>query len=126
MVYKFECDLCDADYVGWTTRHLHQHINEHKCSAIGRHLEEHGLSKTDLDDKQPSVLQKYRSKFDCPIFEMLFIKELNPDFKTLFVQYLYVTLRVDTFLHYHHIFLLLFVSLRNSFYIYSRSYFIHS
>ena len=23
VVYKFECDLCDADYVGYTTRHLH-------------------------------------------------------------------------------------------------------
>ena len=43
--YKSECDLCDADYVGYTARHLHQRINEHKYSAIGRHLEQHGLSK---------------------------------------------------------------------------------
>ena len=62
--------------------HLHQHINEHKCSAIGRRLEEHGQSKTDLDDKQFSVLKNCRSKFDCLIFRMLFIKELNPE--TLF------------------------------------------
>ena len=48
MVYKFECDLCDADYVGYTTRQLHQHINEHQYSAIGRHLEQHGQLKTDL------------------------------------------------------------------------------
>ena len=27
--YKFSCDLCDADYVGYTARHLHQHIVEH-------------------------------------------------------------------------------------------------
>ena len=82
VVYKFECDLCDADYVGYTTRHLHKRINEHKYSAIGRHLEEHGLSKTDLDDKQFLVLKKYRSKFDCLISEMLFIKELNPELNT--------------------------------------------
>ena len=75
VVYKFECDLCDADYVGYTTQHLHQRINEDKYSAIGRHLEERGLSKTDLDDKQFSVLRKCRSKFDCLIFEMLFIKD---------------------------------------------------
>ena len=37
-VYKFACDLCDADYVGYTARHLHQHIAEHKYSAIGKHL----------------------------------------------------------------------------------------
>ena len=56
VVYKFECDLCDADYVGYTARHLHQRINEHKYSAIRRHLEQHGLSRTDLVDKQFSVL----------------------------------------------------------------------
>ena len=58
VVYKFECDLCDADYVGYTTRHLHQRINEHKYSAIGKHLEQHGLSKADLADKHFSVLKK--------------------------------------------------------------------
>ena len=51
-------------------------------SAIGRHLEQHGLLRTDLVDKQLSVLKKRRSKFDCLIFMMLFIKELNP--KSLF------------------------------------------
>jgi len=53
-------------------------INEHKYFANGKHLEQHGLLKTDLVDKQFSVLKKCRSKFDSLIFEMLFIKELNP------------------------------------------------
>ena len=26
LVYKFECDLCDAGYVRYTSRHLHQRI----------------------------------------------------------------------------------------------------
>ena len=32
VVYKYKCDLCDADYVGYTGRHLFQLtcINEHK------------------------------------------------------------------------------------------------
>ena len=34
VVYKFQCDLCDIDYVGYTTLHLHQCIEEHKHSAI--------------------------------------------------------------------------------------------
>jgi hypothetical protein len=30
VVYKFKCDdLCDADYVGYTSRHIYQHIDEH-------------------------------------------------------------------------------------------------
>jgi hypothetical protein len=38
VVYLFKCSLCDADYVGYTTRHLHQRIAEHKFLAIGKHL----------------------------------------------------------------------------------------
>jgi len=82
VVYKFQCDLCDTDYVGYTTRHLHQCIGEHKHSAIGRPLEDHGLLKCDLKDKQFSVLRKCGSQFDCLIFEMLFIKELKPGLNT--------------------------------------------
>ena len=26
VVYQFKCDLCDTDYIGYTTRHLHQRI----------------------------------------------------------------------------------------------------
>ena len=63
VVYKFECDLCDADYVGYTARHSQKRINEHKHSVIGRHLKQHGLLKTDLDDKQFSVLKKVRLSY---------------------------------------------------------------
>ena len=43
VVYCFKCDLCDSNYVGYTTRHLFQHIADHRYSAIGRHLRDaHG------------------------------------------------------------------------------------
>ena len=32
VVYKFACDQCDADYVGFTARHLHQPFAEHMIS----------------------------------------------------------------------------------------------
>ena len=114
VVYKFECGLFDAEYVGYTARHLHQRINEHKYSAIGRHLEQHGLSKTDLVDKQFSVLTKCRSKFDCLIFEMLFIKELNPELNT---QKDSISRQANTLFSSH-----IFVSLRNSLHLYSFSF----
>jgi hypothetical protein len=43
VVYKFQCDLRDAGYIGFTARHLHQRIAEHKSSTIGKHFcEAHG------------------------------------------------------------------------------------
>ena len=38
VVYKFKCDLCDADCDGYTCLHLFQRIEEHKHSAIRKHL----------------------------------------------------------------------------------------
>ena len=37
-VYNYQCDLRDAEYVSYTTWHLHQRIDEHQFSAIGKHL----------------------------------------------------------------------------------------
>ena len=49
VVYNFQCNLCDAGYVGYTCRHLHQRIEEHKGSAIGNHLkEEHDIAPVDI------------------------------------------------------------------------------
>ena len=52
VVYKFACDLCDADYVGYTARHLHQRIAKHKYSAIGKHLSEVHCEKNLLNEDQ--------------------------------------------------------------------------
>ena len=72
VAYKFACDLCDADYVGYTVRHLHQRIAEHKYSSIGKHLLEANFS----------VLKKCHGQCYCLLYEMLFIEELNPSLNT--------------------------------------------
>ena len=40
VIYKFQCDLCDASYVGYTLRYLHQCVAEHtkQSSSIGKHF----------------------------------------------------------------------------------------
>ena len=82
VVYKFSCDLCDTNYVRYTSRHLFQRIAEHKHSAIGKHLqEEHRLQPTNLQD-QFTVLKKCRTKFDCLIYRMLFIRNIKPKLNT--------------------------------------------
>ena len=74
----FFINLCDADYVGYLARHLHQLIAEHKYSGIGKHLlDEHG-DKNLLNESQIRVLNKCHGKFNCLVYEMLFIKELRP------------------------------------------------
>ena len=45
VVYHHVCDLCDADYVGYTARHLFQRVAEHKNSAIGKHFHEAGAER---------------------------------------------------------------------------------
>lgn len=34
LVYKFQCDLCDAGYVGFTRRRLHQRVEEDKLLFV--------------------------------------------------------------------------------------------
>ena len=79
VVYEFKCDLCDADYVGYTRRHLFQHIVEHKHSAIGKHLRDsHNQENKDLTE-QFTILKKCRGKFEWLIYEMLFIQNTQSD-----------------------------------------------
>ena len=80
VVYSFKCSLCDKDYVGFTNRHLHQRIVEHSSSrsSIGKHMrQQHGLDNPSITENF-TVLRKCRNKFDCLLYEVLFIKELKP------------------------------------------------
>lgn len=82
VVYKFKCDLCDADYVGYTCRHLFQRIEERKHSAIGKHLcDAHNQRNKDLRE-QFTILRKCRGKFECLIYKMLLIQEKKPELNT--------------------------------------------
>jgi len=39
VVYRFQCDLCDAGYVGYTRGHLHTRVDGHRqnASSICKH-----------------------------------------------------------------------------------------
>jgi len=42
VVYYYKCSLCDANYVGYTCRHLYQRVEEYKgSSSMGNHIKEH-------------------------------------------------------------------------------------
>ena len=81
VVYNFQCDLCDAGYVGYTREHLHNRVKGHKqqSSAIAKHYKNvHGTIPQDLL-KRFEVLKKCRNKFDCLVYEMLLIRTLKPN-----------------------------------------------
>ena len=43
VVYYFKCGLCDADYVGFMSRHLHKRVEGQKRSTMGKYVNnEHG------------------------------------------------------------------------------------
>ena len=81
VVYKFQCGMCDACYVGFTQHHLQQRIEEHKrpSSSIGKHIISHsGNKKEILNTDHFKILKHCHSKFDCLLYEMLFIRNLKP------------------------------------------------
>ena len=82
VVYSFQCDLYDSNFVGFTARHLHQSISEHRYSAIGKHPQIQHDNKRAKIDHLFTVLKKCRSKFDCLIYEMMFIKDIKPSLNT--------------------------------------------
>jgi len=81
VVYKkFKCDSCNESYIGFTYRHLHKWIEEHKgaASSIGKHYRiAHDITPLNID-KNFTILWKCKSRFDCLLVEMLLIREQQP------------------------------------------------
>ena len=79
VVYHFIYDLCDADYVGYTARHLFQRVTEQKNSAIGNHFHEAHGRRVLLNESHFKILRKCQGKFDCLVFgfDFLNIKHFN-------------------------------------------------
>ena len=81
VVYCFQCDLCDAGYVGYKRGHLHNRVKGHKqqSSAIAKHYKNvHWTMPQGLLERF-KVLKKCKNKFDCLVNEMLFIRSLKPN-----------------------------------------------
>ena len=71
-VNLFTWHLCNADYVGYNARRLHQSIFKHKNSAVGKQLLDAHGSLCYLTESQFWILRKSRTKFKCLVCDMLF------------------------------------------------------
>lgn len=82
VVYEYQCNSCDSNYIGYTSRHLHLRIEEHKYSVIGKHLKDkHNQRPTNLQEHF-TILKKCHGKFECLIYEMLLIRKKRPTLNT--------------------------------------------
>ena len=78
----FFCDLCDSNYAGYTTRHLFQRVADHRYSAIGRHLRDAHWNIDLLNESQFRTLKICSTKWDCLVYEMLYIRTIRPNLNT--------------------------------------------
>ena len=78
VVYYYKCGRCDTDYVGFTSRHLHQRVEEHMRATIGYHVKDEYYGDPDSIGSNFEILKKCQSKLVCLISEMLFIRKLKP------------------------------------------------
>ena len=74
LVYQFQCNLCDAGYVGYTRGHLDERVDGHKRK---HYFSEHNSDVPLFPSEQFHVLTKGSNTFDCLIKEMLFIRKLK-------------------------------------------------
>jgi len=76
LVCEFQCDLCDAGFVGCTRGRLRGRVDGHKresSSVCGHYMSEHSSSVPPFLSGQFRVLTKCSNKFGCLIGGMLFI-----------------------------------------------------
>ena len=86
VVYEYQCNSCDSNDIGYslgyTSRHLHLRIDEHKYSVIGKHLKDkHNQRPTNLHEHF-TILKKCHGKCECLIYEMLLIRKKRPTLNT--------------------------------------------
>jgi hypothetical protein len=76
VVYKYTC-TCDMCYIGYTGRHLHERVEEHRrpISSIHRHCKS---SSHPFDETRFSVIAKCTSEFDCKLRESIEIYSQRP------------------------------------------------
>ena len=63
-------------------RHLHQRVEQHKHSVVGKHFKEKHEVKRVNRGGNFKILKKCRGKLECLIFEILIIRDKRPTLNT--------------------------------------------
>ena len=82
VIYKFTC-RCKSKYVGFTTRHLKERIDEHlkkdKKSHILKHLESSIECKEEASENSFKVIDRANSELDLKMKEAMWIQWISPE-----------------------------------------------
>ena len=87
VVYKFECmsDSCTDCYIGYTTRHLFERVEEHTaCERKGQsEIKDHLKScltckRNNVSHVDFTILRRCRNETQCKLHEAFSIKRLRP------------------------------------------------
>ena len=78
VVYEFQCNSCDSNYIGYTSHHLHLRIEEHKYSVIGKRLKDKHNQRSNNLHEQFTALKKCREVW-VPYLWDAFNKERETD-----------------------------------------------
>ena len=68
LVYQFQCNLCDAGYVGYTRGHLHERVDGHKqkSSSICKHKRPLASGKPQAANRKPQTANgRYALAVSC-------------------------------------------------------------
>ena len=75
-------ELGVAHYVGFTSRHFHRRVQEHKRSKFGNHVQdEHGKDPETIE-RNCKILKKFQSKLDCLILKFFLFPNLDQTVQT--------------------------------------------
>ena len=103
-----------------TSRHLHLRIDEHRYFVIGKHLKGKHQQEPTNPRERFKILKKCRGKFECLIYEMLFLRKrdqtltpnpLQQNFSLFILLFFKFNVVFHTFVSYIYRFIVSFISI---------------
>ena len=83
VIYKYKCNSCERDYIGYTTRPLNVRVGEHVVKSSVLSKAHSSFDCSDLIDKKCfSVICQGSNVFDLKVKEGYFINKYKPSFNT--------------------------------------------
>ena len=75
-------ELGVAHYVGFTSRHFHRRVQEHKRSKFGNHVQDEHGKDLETIERNFKILKKFQSKLDCLILKFFLFPNLDQTVQT--------------------------------------------